>query len=243
MIKYDPTSRIFYSTLINDGKYFSAFGTRELGDGKDVKNISNFLSTNGVNFEKIITLEQIHSANVENYEMISEKDVETIDDTDGVITELDNVVLTVIAADCIPILFADKKRGLIGISHQGWRGSLKRLCVKMIKQLEGMGSKKENVLAALGPGIGECCYDIDNDRYIDFLEEFEGYSDKIFSMRHGKRHLNLMLLNYLLLLDSGVKKENIDFFPFCTHCDRQRFFSARRKKKSNFERQFSLILK
>ncbi len=243
MIKYDPNLKAFYSTLINDRNYFSAFGTREQGDGRDIKNISNFLSTNGINFERIITLEQIHSANVEVYDMVSENEIERIEDADGVITELSNMALTAIAADCIPIVFADKESRLIGISHQGWRGTLKRLCLKMIKKFEEMGSKKENILIALGPGIGDCCYDIDTDRYVEFLEEFEGYADKIFSLKHGRRHLNLISLNYLLLLDFGLKKENIDFFPFCTHCDKRRFFSARRKKKSNFERQFSLILK
>ena len=80
---------------------------------------------------------------------------------------------------------------------------------------------------------------------INVLDELEKYSDKIFKVIKGKRHLNLLLLNYLLLVDNGVKKENIDYFPFCTYCDNSRFFSFRHGKinhRVDLEEMFSFIM-
>lgn len=242
MIIYNPDLKIFYSNKINDSSYFSAFGTRELGDGRNTENISSFLDENEIRYTTIVVPDQIHSSNIAFIEE-QEPGIEKIEDTDGVLTNKKDTVLTVIAADCLPIVFVDKEKGIVGISHHGWRGSLKRLAQKMIERIVKAGGSKEDIIVAIGPGIGACCYDIDDDRYQQFFEEFDGYSDKIFSQQHGRRHVDLSLLNYLLLVDVGVKKENIDFFPFCTSCDKKRFFSARRMKKPNFDRQFSLIVR
>jgi YfiH family protein len=146
-----------------------------------------------------------------------------------------------VTADCCPIIFAEKKEGIIGISHHGWRGSVKKFAVKIIDRMIDEGARKENINIAIGPAIGECCYDVDNDRYYEFREEFDGFTNKIFHHRGGRWHLNLAMLNYLLLLEVGIKKENIDFFPFCTKCDKDRFFSFRRDRKTIHSEMFSFI--
>lgn len=244
MITYSQKLRIFYSTLINDTHFFSGFGTKDLGDGRNLRNIFQFFHNNKINYQKLVVLEQIHSVNVGFFDTFDKNTIlEKIEDTDGMVVKKKGVVLTVRTADCLPIIFVDKTSGLMGISHQGWRGSLKRMVVKMIDEMIKRGGKKENILVAIGPGIGTCCYNINEDRYYQFLEEFDGYSDKIFQVRKGKRYLNLMLFNYLLLIDHGIKKENIDFFPFCTYCDKQRFFSYRRDyKKNNYGEMFSFVV-
>ncbi len=243
MITYDEELRIYYSTKINDTKYFSAFGTRDFGDGRDIKSIKNFLKENDIEYKQIVTLDQIHSTNIAVLKDKANVGAERIEDTDGVIAQAKNTVLTTITADCLPLVFVDKKRGIIGISHQGWRGSLKRLAVKMIVRMVKLGSRKKDIIIAIGPGIGICCYDVDEDRYFEFKEEMEQYSDRIFSMRQGQRHLNLLLLNYLLLIDAGIKKENIDFFPFCTRCNKKRFFSLRGGKGRDRREMFNLVVK
>lgn len=244
MIIYDSTLKIFYSSLINDNDYFSGFGTKQLGDGKkQIENIFKFLNSNNIRYSQIVIPEQIHSTNIDIFVVKTRDKLEKIEDTDGVITNEKGVVLTVMTADCVPIVFADKKNGVIGISHQGWRGSIKRMSQKMIDKIIEVGGRIENIKAGIGPSIGDCCYDIDDDRYYQFFEEFNGYSQHIFYRRSGKWHLNLAKLNYLLLLEKGVRKENIDFFPFCTKCDKKRFFSFRRDKKLIEGEMFSFILK
>lgn len=243
MIIYDSNLKIFYSTLINDDKFFSGFGTRHLGDGRKAENIFNFFQSNWPNFKTIVIPEQIHSTNVTVFSPNLMDNIERVTETDGVITKEKNSALTVITADCSPLIFVEKKQGIIGISHQGWRGSIKRLGQKMVKKIIELGGKKENIFVAIGPSIGQCCYNIEDDRYYQFIEEFNGFADKIFCRRQGKLLLNLSLLNYLQLRELGLPDKNIDHFPFCTSCDKKRFFSFRRNKKEDYGEMISFVVK
>ena len=242
MITYDSNLKIFTSSLISDNRFFAGFGTKENGDARHLENILNFFNYNNINYKKIIIPEQIHSTNILIFKSQDNEKINKIEETDGLITEDSGVVLTVITGDCCPLIFTDKISGIIGIAHLGWRGSMRRMVQKMIDKMVSAGAKTDFIRVALGPSIGECCYDIEDDRYYEFVEEFDGFSEKIFHRRQGKLHLNLTLLNYLLLLEKGVKKENIDHFPFCTHCDKKRFFSFRRDKKQNYGEMFSFIM-
>lgn len=243
MIVFNHATKIFSSPLINNSNYFSGFSTKQLGDSRKIENVVNFLKGNQINYKTVVCLEQIHSANVYEFSKENPMELEKIEETDGIITKKRNAVLVVKTGDCVPIIFIDKENGIIGISHQGWRGTIKRLQQKMITRTVEIGSVTNNIKVAIGPSIGACCYEVQDDTYYSFLEEFDGFSDKIFYIRHGKRLLNLPLLNYLLLLEKGVKKENIDFFPFCTKCDKKRFFSFRRDKKQNYGEMFSFVMK
>jgi len=244
MIKYNNDLKIFYSSLINDDYYFSGFSTNELGDGRKTDIIFDFLKKNNFQFKKIVFLEQTHSTNIAFFQSSSEEVFKKITETDGVITKDNDTVLVVRNADCLPLIFVDKENEVIGISHQGWRGGIKRMAQKMVNKMLSIGAKKEKIIVILGPAIGPCCYDIDEERYYQFKEEFDMYSDKIFSYQKRKIFLNLSLLNYLLLLEVGISKKNIDFFPFCTQCDK-RFFSFRRykKDKKDYGEMFNFILK
>lgn len=243
MIKFDKNLKIFYSTKINDSIFFSGFGTRFLGDGRKMINIIDFFRKNKIDHEKIIIPEQIHSVNIYFFKNNDKREIIIVNDTDGIITRRNRMVITVRTADCLPIVFADKKEKIIGISHQGWRGSLKRMVTKMVDEMIKNGADKKNIVVAIGPGINQCCYNVDLDRYYQFLETFDGYSKKVFVDKKGEKYLNLLLLNYLMLIDYGIKKENIDFFPFCTACDRKRFFSFRRDRKMGLAGEmFSFIL-
>lgn len=243
MILYDPDLKIFYSTLINNNKYFGGFGTRYLGDGRRIDNIINFFNSNNIFYKTIAVPEQIHSTNVTVFNSNFVDNVEKISETDGIISKDLNSVLTVITADCCPIMFVEKEIGIIGISHLGWRGSVKRLGQKMIKNIIELGGKKEEIMVAIGPTIGQCCYDVEDERYYQFIEEFDGYADKIFHRHQGKLHLNLALLNYLQIKELGIPEKNIDHFPFCTRCDKKRFFSFRRDKKEDYGEMMSFIVK
>ncbi len=241
MILYDSDLKIFYSTLINDDNFFSGFGTKDLGDGRNIDTTINFVQKNIPNFKTIVIPEQIHSTNVTVFNSNLIDNVEKITETDGVITDDEKSILTIITADCCPIMFVEKRQGIVGISHQGWRGSVKRLGQKMVKKIIELGGKKENIIVAIGPTIGGCCYDIDDERYFEFLEEFDGYASKIFHRHMGKLHLNLALLNYLQIKELGISEKNIDHFPFCTSCDKKRFFSFRRDKKQDYGEMLSFI--
>lgn len=242
MITYDVNLKIFSSSLINTPGYFSGFTTKAVGDGRKTTTILNFLNVAEIKYQKIVVPEQIHSANVALFKDSDREIVAKIEETDGVITLDREIVLTTVTADCCPMIFKDEITGTIGISHVGWRGSLKRMPQKMIAKMEEVGSKQENIAVAIGPTIGDCCYDVTDDRYYQFLEEYESYAPQVFHHRGGKWYMNLSLLNYLLLKEVGLKAENIDHFPFCTKCD-ERFFSYRRDKKEDYGEMFSFIVK
>lgn len=243
MIKYEEDLKIFYSSIINDADFFSGFSTKDLSDGRHTQNILNFFSQNNIKVRKLITLEQIHSSNIAFFEASDDTSIIKIEETDGVITKDIQTVLTVINADCLPLVMTEKKKGLIGISHQGWKGTLKKLAVKMVDEFIKHGAEKKLIEIAMGPSIGMCCYDIDEERRVYFLEEFEKYEDKILFSRGDHYHLNLPVLNYLQLVDAGIQPKNIDYFPFCTLCDQSRFFSFRREKSKDFSRMFNFIMK
>ena len=242
MITYDSNLKIFTSSLINDNRFFAGFGTKENGDARHLENVLNFFNYNNITYKKIIVPEQIHSTNISIFASQDNEKINKIEETDGLITKDSGVILTVITGDCCPLIFADKQSGVIGIAHLGWRGSVRRMSQKMIDQMVLAGADVNSIKVVLGPSIGECCYDVDDERYYEFVEEFDGYSEKIFHRRHGKLHLNLTLLNYLLLLEKGVKKENVDYFPFCTRCDKNHFFSFRRDKKQDYGEMLSFIM-
>lgn len=241
MIVQDNSLKIFSSSKINGRVFFAGFATKEIGDARQISNILTFVNSIGLGYKQIIILEQIHSVNIETTARNSSERINKIEETDGIITQDSDVILTIRTADCVPIIFADKKNKIAGISHQGWRGSLKRMVQKMIQEMINSGSSKDDIHIAIGPAINECCYNIDEDRYYAFLEEFDGYSKKIFRFRGGAFHLSLPYLNYLLIRDMGIKKENIDFFPFCTSCDQKRFFSFRKNKKADYGEMLSFI--
>jgi hypothetical protein len=243
MIVFDQDLKIFYSTLINDIGFFSGFSTRALGDARSIEPIFKFFADNNIGFKKIVVLEQIHSVNIEEFIIKDSENFTKLEETDGVVSRETGTILTARTGDCCPLIFVDKERKIIGVSHQGWRGTLKRMAQKMVNRMVGMGANSKSIKVAIGPTIGECCYDVSEDRYYEFLEEFEEYSEKIFHYRGGKRHLNLTLLNHLLLKEIGIPSENIDHFPFCTKCDTKRFFSFRRdRKKEDYGEMFSFVL-
>ncbi len=245
MIVYDPNLKIFYSDLINDQIFFSGFATKALGDGRKLANVFKFFKEINLDLKTLVYCRQIHSTNIQIVSLEKDYYLNTlrIEDNDGLLTKQSKIVLLVLTADCSPIIYVDKKTKIIGISHQGWRGSIKKMTQKMIDKMLVMGAKVKNIKVAIGPTIGQCCYSISEDRYYQFREEFDGYSDKIFRYTNNQWHLNLILLNYLLLIEKGVEKKNIDFFPFCTKCDKKRFFSFRRDKSDDYGEMFSFIIR
>jgi YfiH family protein len=245
MIYHSSFNNTFLSSLLDNASLTSGFTTREAGDGRNIDTVISNLRINQVIFKKLVVAEQIHSANVERYESHDNQIVEVVPETDGIVTAEKGVLVMVRTADCIPILYADIGTGIIAVSHNGWRGTLKRISAKIIDTMTEQGAKREQIIAAIGPGIGLCCYDIDEERYYTFMEEFE--SDLgAFSIRGGRRHLNLSKMNFEILKMSGVKAEHIDFFPFCTSCNKNTFFSYRRNHKKHpeqFGEMFSYIVR
>lgn len=233
MITYYHHQNRIASSLI--GKYpniVGGFTTRSVGDCRKVHIIKTFLLENEIPCKKISLLEQIHSVNIGITQSDYQGEIEQISEADGILTLEKNVCICVRTADCVPVLYFDPVAGIIGASHQGWRGVLKQMVVKMIDKMKELGSSEKNIHLIIGPYINACCYDMDIDRFILFMEDLERLEKKAFIHFGERYHVNLGRIDYELARETGIPQQQVDFFPFCTYCDSQRFFSYRRYKQA-----------
>ncbi|MEO6508410.1 MAG: peptidoglycan editing factor PgeF [Patescibacteria group bacterium] len=243
MIIFDPNKKIYYSTKINSPDIFSAFGTKALNATDDNKAVEEFCKENDINLDIVYRPVQVHSSKVKIVENTGDVAKE---EGDGVITDKKNVALVIRTADCVPIIFSDKKVGTVGISHQGWRGTFDEMVKEMIQNFESKGSKKKDLSAAIGPCIGLCCFEVKDDVFSLFKDKFNKYHSEVTVERDDKKYINLAHLNYLLMLECGLTKDQIDHFPFCTFCNKDLFFSYRRDYHTNyaqFGQQLSFIIR
>lgn len=135
-------------------------------------------------------------------------------------------------ADCVPILLADRRGGRVAAVHAGWRGSRARIVERAVEALEAAGARREDLLAAIGPCIGRCCYEVSEELVEAFAADFGP------AVRKG-RHLDLGLVNAISLLAAGLGPTQIHTLEICTFCD-ERFHSFRREGEAA-GRQFSYI--
>ena len=150
-------------------------------------------------------------------------------DVDGLVTNESGVVLSTFYADCVPLFFVDTKNKAIGLSHSGWRGTVGRMGHKtLVKMKEEYGTCPEDVVAAIGPSICQSCYEVSEDVAYKFIEEFEGFEKEILIDKgNGKYQLDLWKANEIVLLQSGIVKENLAVTNICTCCNPSLLFSHR----------------
>lgn len=150
-------------------------------------------------------------------------------DGDALITQRRGLSISVRTADCYPILLADGRNGAIAAVHAGWRGTVAQIAVRTLERMRAeFGTDPADVFAAIGPGIGACCYEVG------------GEVARRFGLPGRKAHLDLALENRRQMESAGVPRENIEALGVCTFCDAERFFSYRREK-ANAGRMTSFI--
>lgn len=142
---------------------------------------------------------------------------------DALITDEPKVALVTSFADCVPIFFFDQKKRVIALAHSGWKGTVKNIAGKTVSAFAEYGTAPEDIIAAIGPSIGECCFEVGDDVADIFIENFgEGYVKK-----YGERfHVNLQAVIYRELQEAGVK--NITTADICTACNSELLFSHRK---------------
>ncbi len=146
---------------------------------------------------------------------------------DAVITDRANVILGIKVADCVPILIFDTRRFVIGAVHAGWRGTSKGILKKTISRLEQRyNSRSEDLLLAIGPCIGQCCYEVGHD-VIDAVVHETG-PDNYYIKNGDKFMLDLQQANRLQAIRLGVPESQIEAIGECTSCQSDKYFSYRR---------------
>lgn len=193
-----------------------------------------------------------HQTHTDNIRTVTESDrgkglysQRDYDNVDGLITNISGVALVTQFADCTPLLFLDPVKRVIANVHSGWRGTVKQIGAKAVRRMEEeFGCNPSNIIAAIGPCIGKCCYEVDTPVYSEF-EKVAGLDlSAIFTQKNDNKYmLDLWEANRQILINAGIKPENIDVTDLCTHCHSEYFHSHRATggKRGNLAAIISLV--
>jgi len=217
------------------------FTTKELGDGREEETMQKLLLQQGIKPITIVRLKQVHGTAIQVVEEVKEESI-ILTDVDGVITKIPGIFLTALTADCVPIVFIDTKNKIAGVSHQGWKGSLNRMAIKMVEAMAVAGADKQNIAAYIGPSIGMCCYNVEKDRYLSFKQEFYTYRHLFTKIDDNKYFLNLAELNVQQLLEAGLLWGNVNNLAQCTSCTKEKYYSYRRDNKGDFGEMITYVI-
>jgi polyphenol oxidase len=212
-----------------------------------LENRRRFQSTLGASDLKLISLKQIHSDVIHLFDTAPAEPCRG----DASVTNCPGLLLGVQTADCVPILLVDPKKRAVAAVHAGWRGTLQRIVVKAIGQMQmHFGSKPADLLAAIGPAIGGCCYEVGTEVAIQFQSQFAEAPKWFAEFRTGDEPdpiqwlnmmppghqpppknvlLDLKKANRAQLLGASLRAPNIFVSGLCTACRRHLLFSYRKE--------------
>lgn len=244
-LKSSRLGRSKKETVLNLG--FADWDRRERVDA----NRRRFQKAIGHSDTCLVTLRQVHSDVLH----VIREPLSVAPNGDALATQARDLLLGVQTADCIPILLVDPRHRAVAAVHAGWRGTVARIAEKTVGRMAmEFGTRPKDVLAALGPGIGRCCYEVGPDvvkefaaQFPDAAEWFDGPFGMLASgedpnplpwltmMPPGHQpppvrcHLDLHVANFAILANAGLQRKNIFVADFCTSCRTDLFFSYRRE--------------
>lgn len=149
---------------------------------------------------------------------------------DALITAIPDICIAVGTADCVPVLFYDPDKHVIGVAHAGWRGTVAGIAGKVVRtMIKEYGSVATTIYAAIGPSIGKSCFEVGEEVAASFRAIGLDKPTIIeVNPLTGKHHIDLWEANRCQLLDAGVPAENIEVAGICTYTHHETFYSARR---------------
>jgi len=182
----------------------------------------------GVDEQKLTVPGQQHTTNIYIVEPESACHTQRLPELDGAVTDSAGLPLLLHFADCVPIMLFDRRQKVLAVLHAGWKGTAGGIAQKCIRLLaERWQSNAADVVAAIGPAIGQCCYPTGDDVAVKLSQSVNG-DNSLIVQRDGKPHPDLKAINALQLLQSGV--EQIDVSSCCTACHPELFYSHRQSK-------------
>ncbi len=222
---------------------FMEWDTRE----NVLENRRRFQSALGADDLELIPLKQIHSDMIRLFQRAVAEPCKG----DASATNHPGLLLAIQTADCVPILLVDPKKRAVAAIHAGWRGTLARITQKAVGQMQfEFGSKPADIMAAIGPSIGPCCYEVAADFVTKFTAQFADAADYFDEPRSGEEpnplqwlnmkppghqpppknvHLDLRQANRSQLAAAGLLAKNIYVSGLCTACHNRLLFSHRRE--------------
>ncbi|MGI6112764.1 MAG: peptidoglycan editing factor PgeF [Mahellales bacterium] len=228
MVKHCFTTRL-------GGVSQGCFSSLNLGLKKDdhrghvMKNYRILCRQLGIDIHNLVLSDQVHDDVIR---VVTEKDrgkgivrPSDIKGVDGLVTDCRQVALVTFYADCVPIFVLDPVNRAVALSHGGWKGTVKQIAVKTVaKMVDAYGTNPKDCLAAIGPSIGPCCFEVDRP----VAQQFSalGY-DSFIEKRVDKYLINLWAINAEQMVGAGIPASNITVANECTRCNNHVYFSHR----------------
>lgn len=201
------------------------------------ENFKRIAKAIGVEAEDLVFAAQTHTINVRKVGMEDRgkgfSKMLDYSDVDGLITNEPGICLTTFYADCVPLFFVDPVHKAIGLSHSGWRGTVNRMGQATLQKMKDeYGTDPSDVVAAIGPSICQDCYEVSEDVISVFQESFDKkhWNALFYQKENGKYQLDLWKANEIILVEAGVKIDNIAVTNVCTNCNSDLLFSHRATK-------------
>lgn len=246
---------LLVSATLEASGFINAFTTRQGGVSPlpaGTLNLGNFSQDDHLNINEnrrrlkvaldhnerpLLTLQQIHSADIHRVTTPEDAARVSVEPPigDALVTSRRDLLLGVQTADCLPILIADRRTGATAVVHAGWRGTLAGIARRTVEEMrERLDSRPGDLLAAIGPAIGPCCFEVGYEVVERFravwshTAELISQSGQVHNPGQDERvHLDLSLANRLQLREAGLPDTSIEDCNLCTICHNHRFFSYR----------------
>ena len=223
---------------VSEGEFTSMNMAFNRGDNPEsvTENYKRICKSAGFDFDSLTASAQDHNTFVravtsenKGVGIYKPRDLHSVD---ALITNEKGVTLVTYYADCTPLFFVDIKQKAIGLAHAGWRGTVGRIGEKVVKKMtELYGTNPADIVAAIGPAISVCCYEVDKPCADNFYALSDLDSSRfVFPKENGKYMIDLLETNRQILVAAGVKNENITISDICTNCNSELLWSHRATK-------------
>lgn len=197
------------------------------------ENRTLYFNTLGLPSDSPVAGAQVHGDKVEVVDQThrgrgSGSDEDTLPGVDGLLTRCRGLPLSSYYADCVPLYLVDPGNRAVGLVHAGWKGTVLRIGAKALHLMVGaFGTRPEECLAAVGPAVGPCCYQVDQEVISGLRAGFSDWRKLVQPSGSDRWQLDLPAANRQTLIDAGLKPENIIMAGLCTSCRTDLFFSYR----------------
>jgi len=176
----------------------------------------------GVNVQALVGVQQVHSSDV----VVVNRPGTDRPRADALVTAVEGLALSVLTADCQPVLFADRNVGVIGAAHAGWRGALDGVLEATLDAMEGLGAKRSRISAVIGPSISQRAYEVGQEFLERFMDEDPDSARFFINGTADKYQFDLVGHGLSRLRAAGVG--DAQWTGHCTYSDPARFYSYRR---------------
>ncbi|MEN6374296.1 MAG: peptidoglycan editing factor PgeF [Smithella sp.] len=195
-----------------------------------LQNWSKLAKSFDIPLEQFLVLNQVHGDGIlvvgaERSHISSQSELSY----DAIVTSRPGLAICIKTADCVPVFIVDKAKKVIAAVHAGWKGTALAISAKVIRLMrERYGSLPQDILAAIGPSIGLCCYEVDNTTAEAFRAQ-KNQESFLFpkAAKSNKWVVDLPEANRRQILDCGIPAANIESSGYCTMCNQNIFFSHR----------------